>query len=200
VLHPELPVHEALEAEWPDLGTLASRKHAVEGARTLRLLDNRGELTADGLVAADLLLGVGFSHAARLDKRRRLDDLAPGVAAVGRSVLLRQPAVRLILETLLEARGHALLAPALFRAARRKNEVLAGALFLSDPGLDVETLEPGAFNPSTPFKLKQILWHAGILATKAHPSAGKRATAYQPQEDFWALDERFAGRVAALGG
>jgi hypothetical protein len=76
----------------------------------------RGELTADGLVAADLLLGVGFSPVPRLDKRLRLADLAAGVAAVGRSVLLRQPAARLILETLLETRGHAVSAPALFRA------------------------------------------------------------------------------------
>jgi hypothetical protein len=62
-------------------------------------------------------------------------------------------------------------------------------MFLIDPGLEVTTrLEPGDFNPSTVFKFKQALWHAGILATKAHPTAGKNRLAYQPDKDRWALD------------
>ena len=50
-----------------------------------------------------------------------------------------------------------------------------------------------AFNPSAVFKFKQVLWHAGLLATKVHPSAGGKATAYDAEDDEWALDDRYLG-------
>ncbi len=74
--------------------------------------------------------------------------------------------------------------------------MLAGALFLADPSGEPSAGLPGsAYNPSTVFKLKQNLWHAGLLSTKAHASAGKRATGYQPEEDVWALEPREATRA-----
>lgn len=42
---------------------------------------------------------------------------------------------------------------------------------------------------ATVFQFKQILWHAGILASKAEVGAGGGANRYRPEEDRWSLDE-----------
>ena len=202
VLRPELSPWEALAAEWPDLPAETSRTYAVQGAQSLGLLDGRYELTVEGAVAGDLLLELGFRPERRIDKRARLAAVAPGIAAVARSVLLRQPAVQLVFETLLEAPGHRLTAVELYWRARERNEVLAGVLFLSDPGRDLPSGSPppGAFNASTPHKLRQVLYHAGIVRQGKHGTAGGAATAYRPEQDVWELDPAMAGRVSSAGG
>jgi hypothetical protein len=202
VLRPDLSPLEALVASWPDLPAVASRIYAVQGAQSLGLLDGNHELTVDGAVAADLLLELGFRPDRRIDKRSRLATVEPGIAAVARSVLLRQPAVQLVFETLLGARGHRLTATELFFRSRERNEVLSTILFLSDPGRDVVSGSPpaGAFNASTPHKLKQALYHAGIVETGKHRTAGKAAMMYQPDQDVWELDRSLAGRVSARVG
>jgi hypothetical protein len=42
------------------------------------------------------------------------------------------------------------------------------------------------------FKFKQILWHSGLLSTKADPNAGKRAAEYRPDLDLWPIEDRYA--------
>jgi hypothetical protein len=96
--------------------------------------------------------------------------------------------VRLIYQTLAASPG-ALAATDLAIAGAARDQALASALFLSDPSADVVADMSGhAFNPSTVFKLKQNLWHAGLLATKAHASAGSRGADYIPSNDVWALE------------
>lgn len=201
ILRPELSPLEALSEAWPDLPAQSSRTYAVQGAQSLGLLDGDLQLTVDGAVAADLLLELGFRPGTQIDKRGRLATVAPGIAAVARSVFLRQPAVQLVVETLLEVSGYRLTATELFFRSKERNEVLSGILFLSDPGRDLPPgpPPPGAFNPSTPHKLKQALFHAGILRAGKHSTAGKAAAVYQPDHDVWELDHTLADRVSVRG-
>jgi hypothetical protein len=185
----------ALEARWPDLGSPETRRHAVVGAQTLRLVDADLAPTAEGRAVADLLRAVKFAPEADHSKRQRLFEVNAAIAAVARLVLLQQPAVRLILRTLAVA-GGPLTAPQLLDLSYRADPTLAGALFLGDPSraLDQVPLLDGAdYNPSTVYKLKQNLWHAGLLATKAHPFAGGKASRYEPSDDVWALEQATAG-------
>lgn len=202
VLRPDLSPFEALSEAWPDLPAQSSRTYAVQGAQSLGLLDGNHQLTVEGTLAADLLLELGFRPGKQIDKRGRLASVAPGIAAVARSVLLRQPAVQLVFETLLDAPGHRLTATELFFRSRERNEVLSTILFLSDPGRDVTSGSPppGAFNASTPHKLKQALYHAGIVDTGKHKTAGKAAVVYQPDHDTWELDHSLADRVSVRRG
>lgn len=67
--------------------------------------------------------------------------------------------------------------------------MLASALFMSDPSAEpAHGLAGAAYNPSTVFKLKQNLWHAGVILTKAHPSAGSMGAEYLPERDEWSLE------------
>ncbi|NOK13043.1 hypothetical protein [Corallococcus exercitus] len=178
---------QSLAAHWKDLGSDSSRRHAATGANTLGLLDLDWKPTLEGRTVADLLAALQFDPDTRYEKRKRLLDVHAAFAAVARFVLIRQPAVRLIHRSLTD-HGGSLTLPELAVAAGHDDPALATALFLADPSA---TLKPGLrgpdINPSTVFKLKQNLWHAGLLDTKAHGTAGKEARAYRPEEDVWAL-------------
>ncbi len=163
---------------------------SIEGARILGLIDVDGWLTPKGATIADLLQGVGFLPENRPAKRLRLADAAPAVAAVARAVLLSQPAVHLVVETLRRAANGALGIPELLKAAMHRDEVLARALFLRNPDRDLNTPVAAIdFRTATVFQFKQILWHAGILASKAEVGAGGGANRYRPEDDRWSLDE-----------
>lgn len=181
---------EELKARWPTIRKADTRKHAIRGAATLRLIDATGAPTAEGNAVADLLLGLGFNSEDSPSKKLRLAGIAPAIAAIARFVFLQQPAVRLILRSLAEAGGPVVL-PQLAMIAARLDPPLGCALFLVNPSAEVRPDLPGAaWNPSTVFKLKQNLWHAGLLTKGAHSSAGGRAADYRPSEDFWALESR----------
>jgi hypothetical protein len=181
---------EELEASWPDLGSPGTRRHAVVGATTLRLVDANLHPTAEGSAVTDLLLALGFTPQARPSKRARLADAAPAVAAIARFVFLQQPAVRLLLRSLVEA-GRPASLPQLAMMASRLDPPLGGALFLADPSAEIRPdMSGGAYNATTVFKLKQNLWHSGLLATGAHSSAGGRSSDFCPEEDVWALEAR----------
>jgi hypothetical protein len=187
-------LEEELAVHWSDLGSPGTRRHAIVGAQSLRLVDVDLKPTAEGIAVADLLLGLGFTTANRPNKRTRLADVVPAVAAVARFVFLQQPAVRLILRVLATA-GTPLPLPELAMIAFRLDPPLGGALFLDDPSREFRPdLTGTSYNSSTVFKLKQNLWHAGLLATGFHSSAGGRATDFRPAEDLWAL-ERSALRM-----
>jgi hypothetical protein len=189
---PTSSLEQLLETHWPDLGSPGTRSHAIEGARHLGLIDRDGALTPEGATTADLLLALGFDPRTRPSKRVRLSEIAPPIAAVARSVLLRQPAVRLVVDALRTAPRRALPVHEVFQLARRRDLVLADALFLADPSLaQRESLRPTDYNPSTVFKFKQVLWHGGLLETKASSSAGHRATDYRPDHDLWRLEDRY---------
>jgi hypothetical protein len=181
---------ERMAAGWPDLGSEATRRHAIVGATTLGLLDHDGRPTLEGRNVVDLLRAVGFdAEAGRVNKRARLLDVSPGCAAVTRTVFLRQPAVRLVLDLLRTAK-RPLSVLELAHVALKEAPVLAESVFLADPASTLSAFPSGeAFNPSAVFKLKQNLWHAGLLATRAHESSGKRATDYRPDEDLWGLGD-----------
>ena len=70
---------------------------------------------------------------------------------------------------------------------------MKGGAFLYQKSLVNDVFVPEDFNPSFVFKLKQNLWHAGILRFKAHHSSGKRGSIYQPQDDFWQLEQNSGG-------
>jgi hypothetical protein len=189
--YPSVSLTEALERWWPDLGSSATRQHAIQGAVTLGLVDGNGTPTVDGYAVTDLMQSVRFDLGESVDKRKRLADVAPPLAAICRVVLLRQPAVRLLIEVLTEVQNNELSAGALYSAARRRDDTLADALFLVDPSrAPANDLSEVPFNPSTVFKMKQVLWHAGILSTKAHTTAGGRGGDYRSSEDVWVLDQR----------
>jgi hypothetical protein len=189
---------DALARLWRDLFSSSTRQQAVTGAMTLGLIDLNGHPTVEGRTVADLLDALGFDLARTYDKRRRLVEVDAALAAVARFVLLRQPAVRLVYQAL-SGRGGSLKLPALALEAAHLDATLAGALFLLDPSRELAPRLPGAaYNPSTVFKLKQNLWHAGLLSTKSHTSAGKRARDYQPDEDIWTLEPREATRARGL--
>jgi hypothetical protein len=48
------------EKHWPDLGTLGTRSHAVDGARMLGVVGFDDQLTPEGATAVYLLMAVGF--------------------------------------------------------------------------------------------------------------------------------------------
>src|SRR5512133_3938625 len=100
--YPQSPLVALLEAHWPDLRTENTRAHAIVGARTLGLIDREGYVTPIGNTVADLLEAIGFEPRSRPNKRARLADVSPAIAAVARSVLLNLPSVRLVIETLRE--------------------------------------------------------------------------------------------------
>jgi hypothetical protein len=189
-----LSLLERITAEWPDLRSDATRHHAIAGAATLGLLDHENRPTLEGRNVADLLHAVGFDkRATRVNKRVRLLEVSPGYATVARTVFLRQPAVRLVLDVLKTAR-RPLTVVDLARGALETDPVLAASVFLADPSSKLTAAAGGEmFNPSAVFKLKQNLWHAGILASKAHGSSGKRATDYRPRQDLWSLSDNIAG-------
>jgi hypothetical protein len=181
---------EVLGERWADLGSPATRRQAIIGAQTLRLIDHELRPTAEGYAVAELLLGLGFTPEGRPSKRARLADVAPAVAAVARFVLLQQPAVQLVLRSLKEE-GRPVALPQLARRAIALDPPMGSALFLFDPSAELRTdLEGKAYNPTTVFKLKQNLWHSGLLATGAHSSAGGPANAFRPREDVWKLEAR----------
>lgn len=189
---PDAPLESLLQINWLDLQRIGTRRHAIEGANHLGLITREGRLTTDGLTVAELLAAVDFDPRYRHNKKARLCDASPPLAAITRSVLLRQASVRLTIKTLMTSPWYSLNVIDLFTAGRTKDDVLATALFLSDPGNTRETgFLPTDFNPSAVFKFKQVLWHSGILATKAHASAGKSASSYHPTEDIWSLDKRY---------
>ncbi len=130
-----------------------------------------------------------FEPSSRPNKRTRLAKIAPELAVVARVCLLRQPAVRLVIEALQRSQSDGLDINQLILKARTRDRLLSDALFLADPNLDeINNLRPQDYNPSTVFKFKQVLWHAGILATKTHSSAGGKKEDYNPQHDTWKLD------------
>jgi hypothetical protein len=195
LLDGDSPLLALLERHWPDLRQVSSRSYAIEGARVLGLIDADGGLTPQGATVADLLQGVGFATSSRPAKRLRLADAAAPVAAVARAVLLGQPAVSLVVETLRRTPGGSLGIVELLAAAARRDEMLARALFLRDPERDLDRpLLAADFRSGTFFQFKQILWHAGICATKAVAGAGGGAGRYQPDGDIWELDERIVRR------
>ena len=184
------PLLESLATHWKDLSSDNSRRHAVTGANMLGLLDFDGQPTVEGRTVADLLAALQFKPDTRYDKRKRLLEVHAAFAAVARFVLLRQPAVRLIHRTLQE-HGGSLMLPELAVAAGQEDLALATALFLADPSGELKPRLRGPdIHPSTVFKLKQNLWHAGLLDTKAHSTAGKQARDYRPEEDRWSLPPR----------
>ena len=186
---PSESLESLLATHWTDLGSPGTRRHAIDGAQSLGLIGMDGQLTVDGSIAADLLHEMHFSIADRPSKRARLAEVAPQLAVVARVCLLRQPVVRLILETLHLAPETGVSIEELIRRARERDRLLADALFLSNPDLDsIDRMRPQDFNPSTVFKFKQVLWHAGILETKAHSSAGGKRDDYTPSDDVWQLD------------
>ncbi|HEX8820812.1 MAG TPA: hypothetical protein VF794_12865 [Archangium sp.] len=201
VSFPQVGVLRAMEQHWPDLRSASSRKHALDGAMALGLLDMGGRLTLEGLTTADLLSSAGFPPTRPIDKRRRLVESAPAVAAVARVVLLRQATVRLIVDTLRTV-TKPLSTPELFLAARHLDLLLASTLLLSDPSrgeekhLKAEHFKGVDFNPSVVFKFKQALWHAGLLSTPIHKSAGRGAADYEAAADIWAFDSDHVGRLA----
>ena len=193
------PLLSLLERHWPDLQQVSSRSYAIEGARVLGLIDVDGGLTPQGATVADLLHGVGFATSSRPAKRLRLAEVAAPVAAVARAVLLGQPAVSLVVETLRRMPSESVGISELLAAAARRDEMLARALFLRDPEQDLNApFRPSDFRSATVFQFKQILWHAGITATKAQVGAGRGAANYQPDRDVWQLDERILRRSPKL--
>jgi hypothetical protein len=181
---------ERMAAKWPDLGSDATRRQAIEGATVLGLLSHDEGLTAEGRNVAELLRAAGFDPGtSRLNKRARFLEASPGCAAIARAVFLRQPAVRLVLDVLQTAQ-HPLSIVDLTREALARSPVLAATVFLADPGASLPASPGGEFfNPSAVCKFKQNLWHAGLLSLGAHDSSCKRAADYRPDEDFWALDD-----------
>jgi len=180
-------LNQLLAGHWSDLGTDGTRRHAIEGAIALGLIDTNRQPTLEGATTADLLLALGFDPENRPTKRRRLSEVAPGLGAVARFVFMRQPAVQLIRRALERLDGEALL-PELACTAIEFDRSLGSALFLSDPSAQVSEQLPGAgWNSSTVFKLKQNLWHSGLLESGAHASAGGRSDDFRPLEDRWSM-------------
>jgi hypothetical protein len=195
-LYPSDSLEPLLATHWSDLGSAGTRRHAIDGAQSLGLIDIDGHLTVDGSIVADLMREMRFSTENRPSKRARLAEVAPQMAVVARVCLLRQPIVRLVLETLQRAPSARVSISDLIRRARDRDRLLSDALFLSNPDLEsVENLRPEDFNPSTVFKFKQVLWHAGLLATKAHASAGGKRNDYVPDDDLWQLDDNVFSRI-----
>lgn len=189
-------VMEAMEEYWPDLRSAGSRKHALSGARYLGLLSSTDTLTRLGLSVADLLCAVDFESRSRINKRRRFADESPSLAAVMRIVLMQQDSSRLLVDALERCGNAGLNTEDLLRQAAEINPHLASGLFLVNPrDLELPTLPSSAFSPSFIFQFKQTLWHAGILSTPIHPTAGRGTEIYDHQHDYWKLETHFAQSV-----
>jgi hypothetical protein len=68
---------------------------------------------------------------------------------------------------------------------------MTSGLFLVDPhDIDLPSIPSAAFNPSFVFQFKQVLWHAGILATPIHRTAGHGAIDYCQRHDMWQMEDR----------
>ncbi len=185
---PDESLPDALGRMFGDLRTPESRRAAIAGAQTLHLIRRDHSLTLEGASVADLLTVLGFSLDRPATKRERLAEVDPAAAAVARMVLLQQATVRLVVQVLQE-HPSGLNAVEMADAAIGRDPMLGSALFLSDPSSAADGERRGHdFNASTVFKFKQNLWHAGVLATKAHASAGKAAAKYRPLDDLWRLD------------
>lgn len=195
--HPGLSPMEALAVEWSGLRSPGSRKHAVNGAGYLGLLGANGLLTHFGRTIADLL-GALSVDSASIDRRKRFCSIAPALASVARFVLMQQESTRLVVQALESTGATPINTEILLRAGGDINRPLAGGLFLSNPrDLDEDTVKSSAFSPSFVFQFKQMLWHAGILSTPMHPTAGKGAAVYRHEDDMWALDEQIETRCSA---
>lgn len=189
---------QEMARSWPSLGSDGTRRHAISGAASIGLIDAEGALTLKGRTAAELMQALGFDPGAPPPSRARLCDAAPGLGAVARFVLLHNPAVDLVMRALARLPGPAPL-PRLALAAAELDPALAAALFLADPAAELRPDLPGAaWNPSTVFKLKQVMWHAGLVATKSHASAGGAGGNYDPADDRWQSESRNAGRGRSL--
>ena len=178
---------EVLRVAWLDLKSDGTRIHAIEGARSLGLINHDGSLTIEGRTAADLLQAVGFDPSIPTNKRARLGDERAAIAAIARFVFLRQPAAQLIIKSL-EGLGGSATMPKLAEAACLLDAPLASTVFLANPSqLFAADLQGSQYNASVVFKLKQNMWHCGLLASKAHPTAGGNSADYRPELDEWRL-------------
>jgi len=188
---PDVPIQQALRDSWETLRTAGSRQHAINGARYLGLLTQDGKLTALGLTVCDLMTSLHFKKSSAVSRKRRFSDESPGLGAVIRLVFMQQESTKLIVEALQQVDNTPLSTEQLLRRAAKINEPLASGLFLGDPrDLEKASIPASAFSPSFVFQFKQSLFHAGILATSSHTSAGKGADHYQSQDDFWQLENR----------
>jgi hypothetical protein len=107
-------------------------------------------------------------------------------------VLMEQETTTLVVEALTRRSNARLTTDELLRTAQMTNAPRAAGLFLLDPpDIEREDVARAPFSPSFVCQLKQILWQAGILATKIHASAGKGAHRYLHEDDYWQLGERW---------
>lgn len=183
-----LPVLDLLSKYWGHrLGAEGSQKHALNGAYALDLVNAQGETTEIGLAVAQLMVGIGFDVTSAPDRHERLADASPPLAAIARLLLMRLPTVQLVQQALQICPDKACFVPDLLDRAHMLNRVVANYLFISSVPIG-DCVSGANFVNSTVFQFKQVLWHAGILRTKAHWSAGKRADVYLPYEDLWGLE------------
>ncbi len=189
---PDMPLQDAPAQQWGNLRTRGTRQHAISGAHYLGLLVGDDQLTRRGLVVADLMKCIGYRSDQAIDRRKRLCEASPGLATIVRTVLVEQETTKLVVGAL-ESGGNARLNTVeLLRVAQVINAPLAAGLLLLDPqDIEREDIAVGSFSPSFVYQFKQILWHAGILATKIHATAGKGAHVYRHAVDFWQLEERW---------
>jgi hypothetical protein len=137
--------------------------------------------------------GMNFTTCSAWKKRTRFCEDSPGLATIARLVLMQQEGTKLIIEALLSKDNHPVNTEELLRAAEKINQPLASGLLLLDPkSAELASIPSSAFSPSNVFVLKQALWHAGILSTKKHPTAGGSADVYRHEQDYWRLDDRIA--------
>ena len=182
---------EAMVENWEDLGTHGSRQHATNGARYLGLLTRSETLSRLGLTVCDLMQALDFEKASGINKRTRFCDASPGLAAVTRFVFMQQESTKLLVEALERSGNDRINTEELLREAAKINEPLATGLFLTDPrDFEKPAIPSSAFTPSFTFQFKQTLWHSGILSTPIHKTAGKGASVYEHQHDYWKLENR----------
>lgn len=198
---PDEPVMKALTDGWDALRSSGSRRHAINGAKYLGLLMQDDELSRLGLTVCDLMASLDFETSHRIKRRSRFCEEAPGLAAVCRLVFFHQESTKLIIEALTRRNNQPLNTEELLRAAVQVNAPLATGLFLTDPrAVEQQTIPSVAFSPSFVFQFKQSLWHAGILTTSIHSSAGKGAAEYRHRTDMWQIEDRiFQGNGGSYG-
>jgi hypothetical protein len=190
---PEGRVMEAMEENWGDLGTSGSRQHAINGARYLGLLTQDDNLSRLGITVCDLMQALDFDNSSDISKRSRFCEVSPGLAAITRFVFMQQESTKLIVEAMERTGNLGFNTEELLRQAVKINEPLATGLFLNDPReAEKSAIPSSAFSPSFVFQFKQALWHSGILSTPIHRTAGKGATVYEHQNDYWKLDAKVA--------
>ena len=176
-----------LKKYFSDLRVDGTRKHAIVGARSLGLIGHGESRCILGSTVADLMDAIQFNPSTKIKKSSRLLDENEGLAAIARFVFLQHPAVKLIIDALHNTKPKN--TPTLVAVTVKLDKPLASTLFFSNPyqqhGQD---LAGEYYNPSTVYKLKQNLWHCGLLVSKAHISAGKKASDYIPSQDIWHLN------------